>query len=209
METSLSRLPRGRHGLSRDDVEGAQRERILRGVTAAMHENGFVETSVADVLARARVSRETFYRLFSSKLDCFLAAFDAAGDLLLQRLNAATEALGADDGDRMTRFERLLGVYLETLANEPAAARLFLVEVYAAGAVAIARRTALQQQLVDALADLLDASTASQRFACQMIVSATSALVTPAVVDGDADALRALGPAIADHVGRIWPAVAP
>ncbi len=54
----------------------------------------------------------------------------------------------------MERFERALAAYLETMAADPAYARLFLVEVYAAGPEAMDRRAALQQRIVDALVEL-------------------------------------------------------
>jgi AcrR family transcriptional regulator len=72
----MSPLPRGRHGLSREAVEGSQRTRLLRAMVDVMADKGYAGTSVADILRRARVSRETFYELFSSKEDCFMSAFE-------------------------------------------------------------------------------------------------------------------------------------
>jgi hypothetical protein len=46
-------LPRGRHKLSREEVTGAQRERMLRAVAVAMAERGSVATPVAEILRRA------------------------------------------------------------------------------------------------------------------------------------------------------------
>lgn len=46
--------------------------------------------------------------------------------------------------------------------------------------------------MVEALADLLGAETADDRFACEAYVAAVSALVTLPVVTGDVDAIRAL-----------------
>jgi AcrR family transcriptional regulator len=199
-EAPASRLPRGRHRLSRAEVEASQRDRILVAMAKAMSEDGYVGTSVADVIRRAGVSRETFYQLFSSKLDCFMHAFDVAGDLLVAQLGPSS----APTGDPPDRFERVIGAYLDTLAAEPAFARLFLVEVHAAGPAAMARRAVLQLRLVDALAALLGTQSDSGRFACQVIVSAVSAMVTLPLVDGDLEALRALGPPLVDHVRRSW-----
>ena len=103
---------------------------MLLGVAEAMTEKGYVGTSVADVLQRAGVSRETFYQQFSSKLDCFLAAFDAAAEILLDRLLGGARR---PTGTALERFDGALTAYLDTLATVPAYARLFLVEVYAAG----------------------------------------------------------------------------
>ncbi|MGH9274676.1 MAG: TetR/AcrR family transcriptional regulator [Acidimicrobiales bacterium] len=199
-DTVAPRLPRGRHGLSRDEVEQDQRLRILVGMAEAMRVKGYIGTPVAEVIKRAGVSRETFYQLYSSKLECFLAAFDLVGDFLVGHLAMSLEG----DGTPLERFERALTAYLETMASEPAYARLFLVEVYAAGPEAMDRRAALQQRIVDALVDLFDARDAPQRFACRALVAAISSMVTGPLVAGDLDAIRALGPPIVDHARLIF-----
>ncbi|HWE92299.1 MAG TPA: TetR/AcrR family transcriptional regulator [Pseudonocardiaceae bacterium] len=203
--TPQRRLPRGRHGLSRAEVEGAQRERLLLAMADAISDKGFVATTVEDVLTRAGVSRESFYRLFSSKLDCFMAAFDAASELLIGRLAGSAGPDSVAPGhDPLAVFERVFTVYLDALAAEPAYARLFLVEVYAAGPDAIRRRAQRQRVFVDLLADLLGAASEQGRFACQTIVSATSAQLTIPLIERDLDALRALGPPTIAHVRRLW-----
>lgn len=194
-----ARLPRGRHGLSRDEVEQDQRLRILMAMAEAMREGGYVGTPVAAVIKRAGVSRETFYQLYDDKLDCFLAAFDLVSDLLVGHLSSSLEGAG----DPMQRFERALTAYLDTMASAPAYARLFLVEVYAAGPPAMERRAALQQRIVDALIDLFGVRHARGRFACQVLVAAISSMVTGPLVADDLDALRALGPDIVEHTRRL------
>jgi AcrR family transcriptional regulator len=198
------RLPRGRHGLSREEVAAAQRTRLLLAMTDAMAEQGYVATSVADVVARSGVSRETFYQQFDSKLGCFLAAADAAADLLFAPLAVTLEIGGGDGGadDRLARFDELLGAYLDGLADHPAFARLFLVEVYAAGPVAIERRVARQAVIADGIADLLAVEDEAGRFACQALVGSISSLVTGPLVAGDLDALVALRRPLVDLVRR-------
>lgn len=192
-------LPRGRHGLSREEVETDQRLRIFIGMAEAMGEAGYVGTPVAEIIRRAGVSRETFYQLYDDKLDAFLAAFDLVGEVLLGRL---ADSLDGSD-DRLTRVERAIAAYLDTLANEPGYARLFLVEVHAAGPEAMARRTAIQQRIVDALADLLDTSTEAARFTCQVLVAAVGAMVAGPLATGDSAGLRALGPPFVEHLRRL------
>jgi len=200
-------LPKGRHGLSREEVESSQRLRILLGMAEAMREHGYVDTSVADVIGRAGVSRESFYRLFASKADCFAAAFDAAAGILLHRITAATSG-GDAAGDPLDRVEGAITAYLEAIAEEPAWARLFIVEVHAAGPEALARRFALQDRMVDGLAALLGTDGEAARFGARVVVAAMSAMVTRPLVDGDVEAIRALGPPMIAHVRAIWPALA-
>jgi AcrR family transcriptional regulator len=76
------RLPRGRHGLDPEQVVASQRARIFSAMTSVTAVKGYATTTVADVLAVAGVSRETFYGQFRSKLDCFEQAFEDANTLL-------------------------------------------------------------------------------------------------------------------------------
>lgn len=194
--TAPRQLPRGRHGLTREQVETDQRLRLFVGMSEAMHERGYVGTAVADIIARAGVSRETFYRLYDDKLACFLDGLDLVGAVLLDRLGAATAAAG---GAPIERLERAIGAYVDALLAEPAAARLVLVEAHAAGPAALARRTAIQERVADALASLLGATGPDGAFACRMLVAAVSALVAEPLVAGDAATLRRLGPKVAAH----------
>ncbi|MFE2995811.1 TetR/AcrR family transcriptional regulator [Nocardia sp. NPDC059246] len=200
-ESATRQLPRGRHGLPRETVVAAQRDRILLALAEAMAENGYVGTPVAAVIKRAGVSRETFYEQFRSKEDCFEAAYERAAELMLTGILTAT---GSEfDGETRTeRIERVLGAYLDALAGQPAYARLFLVEVYAVGPEAIARRTQLQETFVAMVADVLGADTEEQRFACQTLVAALSAMVTARVAVGDLDGLRELREPLLDLVRR-------
>ena len=186
----VAKLPRGRHGLSRDEVVRSQRNRIVVAMAEAMVARGYVGTTVAEILRRAGVSRETFYEQFRSKEDCFTAVYAEAAQLLLNRL--ADVGAGRSAADEPHRLEHLLGAYLDALAAEPAFARVFLVEVYAAGPDAIRRRVELQSTFADVIACTLDAHTDEQRFACQTLAAAVGAMVTARIAVGDLDGLRAL-----------------
>jgi AcrR family transcriptional regulator len=143
------------------------------------------------------VSRETFYEQFRSKEHCFEVAYERTVQMLLARIAEATrsqqDSPAADSPvSREQRIEAMLGAYLGGLAAEPADARLFLIEVYAVGPAAIARRARLQESFVAMVADILDAHTDEQLFACQTLVAALSAMVTARVAADDPDGLRAL-----------------
>jgi AcrR family transcriptional regulator len=178
----VEQLPRGRHRLSREAVERSQRDRLLLAMADAVAERGYARTSVADVLRRARVSRETFYEQFDNKQDCFLASFDAAGALVAGEMSGGLSSGPATPIEE--RIDQLLSRYLATLAGEPALARTFLVEVYAAGPEALARRAAVQARFVDLVAAIAEASDQRQRFACEALVASVSALVTQRICAG-------------------------
>lgn len=189
------RLPRGRHHLSRAEVEADQRARLMLALAQVMGEKGFAATSVADVVRMAGVSRQTFYDQFDGLLACFLATFDAAGDLLLAELAGV-----ADDGPPLARFDRLLRRYLEVLAEWSPQARVLLVECHAAGAEGIGRRAALQARIASALEELFAVDDERGRFGCTVIVAAVASLVTEPLSRGDADALLALHAPVVDLV---------
>lgn len=174
---------------------------------------GYAETSVQDVLTRARVSRRAFYELFNSKLDCFLAAFDGARDILLGRMLDGTGAESVEQlrgpGDPVGKFERGMSAYLNAVAEELAFARLFLVDSFAAGPEAVRRRTVAQGRIVDAMAWLLGVTGPEGRYTCESVITSVAARVSALLASDDEDAvkkdaIRALGPPLARHVRRLW-----
>jgi AcrR family transcriptional regulator len=171
---------------------------MLRAMANAVAENGFAKTSVADVLARAGVSRETFYEQFSSKEACFLETFDRAGEVLLRRIAGAQGGETPED-----RFDALLQAYLDTLAGEPAYARVYLVDSHVAGPDAMRRRAAIQGRFVDALAELFGLREAHERFACELLVAAVGSMVTTRVALGEHATLPELRAPIVDIVRRV------
>jgi AcrR family transcriptional regulator len=192
-------LPRGPHKLSRDQVVRSQRGRMLRAIAEAVSEKGYGDTSVADVLRRARVSRETFYQQFSSKQDCFIAAYEQAADIVL----ALLEHEASSPGTPLERFDRTVGVYLDALAAEPAFARLFMVEVYCAGERVLERREEIQGRFAALLIDGFGARGRTERFGCETLVAAIITMVTARLAAGDIDGLRALREPLTDLVRSV------
>ena len=171
----------------------SQRGRILGAIAESVAEKGFARATVADVISRAGVSRETFYEQFADKEDCFLAALDAGADAMLELIGAA---LACASGDPVQRLDVVLEAYLHGLAAEPAFAHAYLIDAYGAGPAATARRIELQRRFVDAMATLFGAADApadsTERFACEALVAAISSLVTARVGAGRADELLSL-----------------
>jgi AcrR family transcriptional regulator len=141
------RLPRGRHGLPRRFIVHNQRERMLLAVAEAVAEQGFVTTTVADIIARARLSRRTFYEHFADKEECYLAAYDTVVEQLLAAVGQAYEQ--ADGWPQ--KVHDGLETFLAYLAAEPAFARMCIVEVLGSGPKARGRRDAAMRVFVDFL----------------------------------------------------------
>jgi AcrR family transcriptional regulator len=128
-------------------VLASQRGRLLEAMAEVVAAKGYAAATVADVIARAGVSRKTFYEHFRDKEACFLAAYDTGVDLLLGAMATA----GSDEDDPLTRARARTRTYLQTLAAEPAFARTFLVEVTAAGPHALERRDHVHERFAEML----------------------------------------------------------
>ncbi len=140
----LARLPPGRHGLPREFVIHNQRERLIAGLAEAIAENGYSGTTIAHITRHAAVSRRTFYEHFSSKDECFVAAYDTVMEELVGRVSTAFEA--EDDWPHAVKAG--IGAMLEFLAAEPHLARLCMVEALVAGPVVVERYDAAIQSFV-------------------------------------------------------------
>lgn len=190
-------LPRGPHSLSREEVEKSQRARLLLAMTYAVAEKGYANTSVADVISRAGVSRATFYAMFRDKEECFREAYEtAAGQIALLMTNGirAMVAEAFQPGkpkDPVRILDRALTVYLGTLASQPQLARTFLVEVYAAGPKAIEQRRVSMEVFVTLISEALRGipgmagDDPDQKFAVRLLVNAVSSMVTSLVGTGE------------------------
>lgn len=128
---------------------GTRREAIVEAMIRVAGNKGYLATSVADVVGEARASRATFYKHFVDREDCFLAAFDAAAERVIDEAR-----VGCEGGHGwLGRARAGLAAVVELLATDPELARVAVVEVAAAGAAARRR----QWTAIGELARMLDA----------------------------------------------------
>ncbi|HEX5526699.1 MAG TPA: TetR/AcrR family transcriptional regulator [Solirubrobacterales bacterium] len=140
----LSRLPPGRHGLPREFVSRNQYERLIAGLAEAVSEHGYAGTTIAHITSQAAVSRRTFYEHFSSKDECFVAAYDSVMAELRERVGKAFD----EEEEWPQAIKAGIRAMLEFLAAEPHLARLSMVEALVAGPVVVERYDAAIQSLV-------------------------------------------------------------
>jgi AcrR family transcriptional regulator len=131
-------LPRGRSRLPTPEVLASQRVRLERAVIAAVAESGYASVTVADIVRRAKVSRVAFYAHFRGKEDCFLDATSLGRQLLLGRVVDAARAIPEEAPDEEA-LRAGCRAFLAFLADEPAFARVFYIDMPAAGEAAVAR----------------------------------------------------------------------
>jgi AcrR family transcriptional regulator len=193
------RLPRGLHGLDRDVVTASQRTRLLEAVGRAVAEKGYAGTTIDDIVRGAGVSKKTFYEHFQDKEDCFVAAYEAASDQLLERVR---EAQATREG-WLERTRAGIRAYLRWIAGEPALARVFLIEVAAAGPRAAERRVQLRDRYVELMRDLGDDARAEMpglpRLPTEVfhaLVAAVDELVVRRIRESSATGLPELEPVL-------------
>jgi AcrR family transcriptional regulator len=176
------RLPRGTHGLDRSLVAASQRARLLEAVGRVVAEKGYAAATIEDVVRDAGVSKKTFYEHFSDKLDCFLAAYEAASDELLAHVRAAQE--GAD-GEWLVRTRAGIHAYLRWLAAEPALARVFLIEIAAAGPAALELRERMRDRYADRMRELQSPNTVADEIFHAVVAGADDLVVRRLREGGD------------------------
>lgn len=194
------RLSSGRHHLTRDEVTADQQKRLFKALAEVMGSKGYNNTTVSDLIKHARVSRATFYQQFESKQDCFMAGYARMQRNVLDGLES-----GPVSGTPMQRYRTMLCSYLGFLAADPPTARLYLVEVYAAGPDALRRRMQLQQDFVAGVEAVFSARSSAERFACRALVAAISMLVTGALAEGDPESILALEQPLVEFTERALP----
>src|SRR4029079_17904595 len=81
-----------RPALPRKFIAAHKQRRIMDALAELTAEQGYEATKISDIVKRAAVARKTLYDNFDGKEEVFLAAFDAARDEVLRRVEEA----GAD-----------------------------------------------------------------------------------------------------------------
>ena len=143
-------LPHGAHTLGRERVTEIQRARILTAMTELVRERGVADVVVAHIIARASVSRRTFYELFEDREDCLLAAFEHAVHRAAAVVLSAYEGTGTGTAWE-DQIRAGLSALLGFLDEQPALGGLCVVDALAAKPPVLERRARVVERLVDAV----------------------------------------------------------
>jgi AcrR family transcriptional regulator len=195
LREAIEPLPRGRHNLSRDDVRESQRARLIRAMLDCVAEQGYPATTVADVVAAARCSRNAFYDLFEDKEACYIAASDQTG---AEMLDALVSAAGREESwhDALRSGTRS---YLQWWVDNPNYASAYLIHLPAAGQRALEQRDRVYADFAAMFEGLGTRARAEQpllaplpSLAPRMLVMAITELVAQEVRNGRTDKLPEL-----------------
>ncbi len=178
---------------SRAQVQEIQRRRLIAVAVEAVQELGYARVSVAQIVSRARVSRKTFYEIFTGREDCFLAAFElGVSQARLLMSEAYERKSGWREGVRAA-----LASLLAFMEEEPGLTRLCVLEAPRAGEWASRRGAAVLAELA-ALIDRGRAFTSSGRepsaLTAEIIVGGIFAVLhTRLLQEGDEPLMDLLG----------------
>lgn len=135
-----------RPALSREFVAGHKRRRIMDAIAELTAEQGYDATKIGDIVRRAGVARKTLYDNFEGKEEVFLAAFDTAVDEAVAQIEADCAAV---EGGWEERVQAGLAAFLRYVAENPALARMCLIEALSATQTATEHYEAAMQRFVD------------------------------------------------------------
>lgn len=135
-----------RPALSREFIAGHKRRRIMDAIAELTAEQGYDATKIGDIVRRAGVARKTLYDNFEGKEEVFLAAFDAAVEEAIARIEADCAEV---EGDWEEKVQAGLASFLRYVAENPALARMCMIEALSATQTATERYEAAMQRFVD------------------------------------------------------------
>lgn len=123
------------------------RQRVLDGMAEALVNQPYGEITIADIVARAHVSKRTFYEQFTGKEACLLA--------LCEQMSTRTLAIVAAnyrlDDDWVQQVSSVTRAYLGGLSEQPALIKALYIELLTLGEAGMAMRRRMVQQFADFL----------------------------------------------------------
>jgi AcrR family transcriptional regulator len=166
---------------------------MLLATAELVAERGYQKTTIELIAKTSRVALVTFYEHFSSKEDCFLAAFDES---VAAAKEVFAELLDEEDSWQ-DQISAGLEIFLEMVVKEQSRAKLCIVEAQAAGSAGLARYQAMLESVAPKLREGRDFNPRASRLPDGLEVALAGGivwLVHQRLVAGEADALVGLLP---------------
>lgn len=178
--------------------QSSHRTRLLQGMAQAVGDKGYADTTIADVVREAGVSRRTFYQNFATKAECFIALYEAASRNTLAVLREAIDPRH----EWQTQLDLALVAYLGSMARNPALLRSLSMEILGLGAAGMAARRRVNQELCRFVLQVVNKGSGCSRKPpltpelALAVVGGINELVLQAIERGRAGQLKQLaGPA--------------
>lgn len=160
-------------------------------------EQGYEATKIADIVRRAGVARKTLYDNFDGKEDLFLAAID----LSIRELRESVEAACREtDGVWQKRVEAGLAAFLQFVADNPARARMCMIDALSATRPSSARYDAALRDFIEMLKRSTPGDSPLPATIEETLVGGVAWIVNQQIRRGEATEAVALLPELVEFV---------
>jgi AcrR family transcriptional regulator len=103
-------------GLDAGQRRAERREQLLDAALRLFAENGYLGTSIEQICSTAYIGTKSFYELFTSREECYLALLRRTSERLEERMEgAAAQATG----NERQEAPRLLAIFVHALVDDP------------------------------------------------------------------------------------------
>lgn len=141
----------------REALRSRHRARILDAVAHCFAERGYHDTSVDQVVSRARSSKSVFYAAFPNKETAFAALLQREGERLLHAVEQAVTA----EPDPRRRARTGIATFVADCIRNQATARILLVESVGISPAIEERRRALHARFAEMIRAQAEAARAA------------------------------------------------
>lgn len=190
-------LSGGRGAPSPERAAAHRRGRLEGAMVEAVRRHGYPETTIAELVALAGISKRDFYESFVSKEECFLATFDEIVERAVERVG---DSYRSGEGVR-ERFMAALGEFAEIVTSETAAAHLVIVDSLSLGEVSVAAQAQAAGRFEAMIRQSLEEASATgeiSELAIRGVVGGMRNTVYRALRAGRPEALRERVPELVD-----------
>lgn len=148
------------------------RRRLLEGMAHAVALKGYADTTIADIVREAGVSRRTFYEHFRSRAECLIALYEAASHNALKVLEESIDARGA----WQAQLESAIRAFLGHLAQNPVLLRTLFLEMPGLGEAGLAARRRVHQDMARFIMSVINPRQEARLLDTDMAVAAVGGI---------------------------------
>ena len=135
-----------------EEDQGGFRQRLLDGLAASIIADGYRDTTVADIVRRARTSRRTFYEHFDSKEACLVALLTDSNAEVIRNISAAVDPLAP----WATQVRQAIEAWIASAESQPPITLSWIRDVPALGELARGLQRDMQDAFVTMIQTLCD-----------------------------------------------------
>jgi AcrR family transcriptional regulator len=181
-----------------DPAVHQHRRRLLEGMAHAVAEKGYADTTIADIVREASVSRRTFYEHFSSKAECLIALYGAASHNALKVLRDAIDP----QQPWPAQVDGALRAYLDCLASNPVLVRTLFIEILHLGAEGLEARRRVNGEIADFILNVVNPTGAEPSITRDMAMAIVGGINELVLEYIEQDKVTQLG-SLSEPAGRL------